>query len=917
MVVNENNPKIWASLIAPNPDDVTYWVDLTADPHGNIIKFYDNNDEEWYNLTSPTSDYAVYPYIGPNGNWFIENRDSGVRAQGEVPNATINGHRIADNPVLTKEDIGLGNVANLAPEDYPVPDAVYGLIDGKVDETRTINGHTLDADVVITKSDIGLGNVENVAPADMPVSTATATALSGKADTTRNIVAGSGLVGGGNLTADRTINIVSATDGITVNADNIQLNTNNTLTSTSTTQALSAAQGKVLNDKNIEQDAALLERPIMIDPTGDVITPSLGAYSKDEADAKFVAKTQIVQTEGTSTTNVMSQKAVTDELNALETDLNQLNGKTFAIKCFSRYDKSIDEFYDFNTRPNIVTNRSEVYAAIKQLQLFGFDKSIPHRLGFFWINRLGSTSPVYRFIIQKWDGLAWVNVCDLSTTTPNIISNVWYIDYTYQTFRMVSVVDLKNLPTEIDGTIESSSTSSSYIISEACFDTSVYNQLYQSAEQTIKTVKSRDLIVKSIEADTLSLKNETLFPCFARNMLDISSLNNEMFVGYKRKLKYQAFKGLKMYGFDKSKKYSLSALWVDSYSSSHYYRIIINEWNGSSWVSSFDSGNLSKSTLGIVDGSIYTWDQTVGSKRIIANIDYSNLRGNDSTILNSGEPELIINPSCIHDQELSKTANVEFNTLKLAGEPVSPLLIQNISGVKPYYNSRRKPTFAFIWDDLNTTDALVFSIFQEYGFLPSFALISNNLNANNATEYQNYYMKGCTILAHSISHPSMSNPATITYEEVDNQMKTSKKIIESYGMRVSGWVTPQSSLDISFFPLMVKNFGYGFTGLNGGLFNSTVDPLKMSRYGIESAMANHNRTTIINRIDSAIANNELVVFYGHRLPSTYLNGDSTPYVTEDDLRFVLDYLKTKTDENLCQVLSCDEAIYQYYKQPFA
>ena len=322
MVVNDNNPKIWASLIAPNPDDVAYWVDLTADPHGNIIKFYDNNDEQWYNLTSPTSEYATYPYIGPNGNWFIENRDSGIRAQGDVPDATINGKRIVDNPVLTKEDIGLGNVANLAPEDYPVPDAVYSLIDGKVDESRTINGHTLDADVVITKGDIGLGNVENIAPADMPISTATSTALSGKADVTRNIVAGSGLTGGGNLTTDRTINVVSATDGITVNADNIQLATVDSLTSTSTTRALSANQGKLLNDKNIAQDTALLERPIMIDPTGDVITPSMGSYSKDESDAKYVAKTQIVQTEGTSTTNVMSQKAVTDELTALETDLN-------------------------------------------------------------------------------------------------------------------------------------------------------------------------------------------------------------------------------------------------------------------------------------------------------------------------------------------------------------------------------------------------------------------------------------------------------------------------------------------------------------------------------------------------------------------------------------------------------------------
>lgn len=381
MVVNENNPKIWASLIAPNPDDVTYWVDLTADPHGNIIKFYDNNDEEWYNLTSPTSDYAVYPYIGPNGNWFIENRDSGVRAQGEVPNATINGHRIADNPVLTKEDIGLGNVANLAPEDYPVPDAVYGLIDGKVDETRTINGHTLDADVVITKSDIGLGNVENVAPADMPISTATATALSGKVDTTRNIVAGSGLIGGGNLTADRTINIVSATDGITVNADNIQLNTNNTLTSTSTTQALSAAQGKVLNDKNIAQDAALLERPIMIDPTGDVITPSLGAYSKDEADAKFVAKTQIVQTEGTSTTNVMSQKAVTDELTALETDLNVLNSDNLL---------SYKKYGNFKSVGSGITLDTSIAQTISNNQLIAYKTNVKNP----WVVKMTHTANI-------------------------------------------------------------------------------------------------------------------------------------------------------------------------------------------------------------------------------------------------------------------------------------------------------------------------------------------------------------------------------------------------------------------------------------------------------------------------------------------------------------------------------------------
>ena len=254
MVVNENNPKIWASLIAPNPDDVTYWVDLTADPHGNIIKFYDENDEKWYNLTSPTSDYAVYPYIGPNGNWFIENKDSGISASGEIPNATINGYLLSTNPVLNKYDIGLGNVANLAPEEYPIPDGVYDLVAGKVDVTRKINGYSLSNDIDLTKSDVGLSNVSNLAPADLPISTATQTALNGKVNTSRQVIAGTGLTGGGALTSDVTLNIASGNDGIITSADAITLNTVNNLTSISVTQPLSAAQGKVLQDGKINNN---------------------------------------------------------------------------------------------------------------------------------------------------------------------------------------------------------------------------------------------------------------------------------------------------------------------------------------------------------------------------------------------------------------------------------------------------------------------------------------------------------------------------------------------------------------------------------------------------------------------------------------------------------------------------------------
>lgn len=63
------------------------------------------------------------------------------------------------------------------------------------------------------------------------------------------ITAGKGLTGGGSLASNRTINVVSANDGIIVNDDNIQLNTINNLSTDSSTKPLSAAQGKALSDR--------------------------------------------------------------------------------------------------------------------------------------------------------------------------------------------------------------------------------------------------------------------------------------------------------------------------------------------------------------------------------------------------------------------------------------------------------------------------------------------------------------------------------------------------------------------------------------------------------------------------------------------------------------------------------------------
>jgi hypothetical protein len=67
----------------------------------------------------------------------------------------------------------------------------------------------LKTDLALSKSDVGLGNVNNTADTNKPISTLTQSALDTKAPTSRAITTGTGLTGGGDLSADRTLSVTS------------------------------------------------------------------------------------------------------------------------------------------------------------------------------------------------------------------------------------------------------------------------------------------------------------------------------------------------------------------------------------------------------------------------------------------------------------------------------------------------------------------------------------------------------------------------------------------------------------------------------------------------------------------------------------------------------------------------------------
>lgn len=101
----------------------------------------------------------------------------------------------------------------------------------KADDAVLFTTQTLTSpQQTLVRQQIGLGNVDNTSDANKPVSTATQSALNDKADTSRSISAGTGLTGGGDLTANRSLALNAASVASLAKADTaVQLGANGSM----------------------------------------------------------------------------------------------------------------------------------------------------------------------------------------------------------------------------------------------------------------------------------------------------------------------------------------------------------------------------------------------------------------------------------------------------------------------------------------------------------------------------------------------------------------------------------------------------------------------------------------------------------------------------------------------------------------
>ena len=106
-------------------------------------------------------------------------------------NYTVNGHKISENPVLDKEDIGLSEVNNTSDLNKPVSTATQTALeelDSRLSESVTTHIADKSNPHQVTKEQVGLANVNNTSDLNKPISTATQGALDTlKSDLTHNL----------------------------------------------------------------------------------------------------------------------------------------------------------------------------------------------------------------------------------------------------------------------------------------------------------------------------------------------------------------------------------------------------------------------------------------------------------------------------------------------------------------------------------------------------------------------------------------------------------------------------------------------------------------------------------------------------------------------------------------------------------
>lgn len=262
----------------------------------------------------------------------------------------------------------------------------------------------------------------------------------------------------------------------------------------------------------------------------------------------------------------------------------------------------------------------------------------------------------------------------------------------------------------------------------------------------------------------------------------------------------------------------------------------------------------------------------------------------DNFIANNEQPSEVV------DSRHSSTTGKNF-----------PLLSDRLNDIEEY---QRLGIVNFTFDDSYRENRLTKQVFDEYGLICDFAIITDKVN--NATNgyqgidwYIDAYNHGYGIQSHTRTHHDL-NVDGLSDTEVYREIVSSKKILENLGLPVSGFVSPSSVTKEAYSHLIEENYDYAINHLANNYLSSPMDQTVDRHHLQRMSLAATDIDLIKRAIDKTIDNKMLLMFYDHR---TGREGSAS----EEKLREILDYVKQKNDANKLKVLKSVDAISDFFK----
>lgn len=203
---------------------------------------------------------------------------------------------------------------------------------------------------------------------------------------------------------------------------------------------------------------------------------------------------------------------------------------------------------------------------------------------------------------------------------------------------------------------------------------------------------------------------------------------------------------------------------------------------------------------------------------------------------------------------------------------------------------KTRGTVTFIFDDgkINVADK-VYPIFKKHKLQASVAIYTNVIGKKGYLTKQSmldFSKNEWEILSHGVSHKSLK---TLSNQSIDTELTQSKKIFNSYGIKVRGFVAPYSYFPDNKTNQLKEHYSFAFSGY----VDSRKEPVKnliansKNKYNIVRAnMEGKTLKELKEYIDYAQQNALWLVLYEHEV-------GTKNHLSTNDLDALLNYAKHK------------------------